>query len=79
MKERILRHLREHGTITSWEAIKEYGCTRLSHYIYLLRKNGYQITGTDEVFTNRYGEKSRFTRYKLEHQNAKVYVRKIQA
>lgn len=78
MKTRILRHLREHGTITSWEAIKEYGCTRLSHYIYLLKKDGYQITVTDELFTNRYGEKSRFARYKLEFPNAKVHVRKIQ-
>ena len=66
MKERILRHLEDYGTITSWEAIQEYGCTRLSHYIYLLRKDGHHITGKDEPFTNRYGEKSSFTRYRLE-------------
>ena len=65
MKERILRHLMDYGTITSWEAIQEYGCTRLSHYIYLLKKDGYTITGADEPFTNRYGEKSHFTRYRL--------------
>ena len=58
MKERILRHLMDYGTITSWEAIKEYNCTRLSHYIYLL-------TGVNEPFTNKYGEKSHFTRYHL--------------
>lgn len=66
MKKRILRHLMDFGTITSWEAIQEYGCTRLSGYIYLLRKDGYTITGVDEPFTNRYGEKSYFTRYRLE-------------
>ena len=66
MKKRILRHLMDYGTITSWEAIQEYGCTRLSGYIYLLRKDGYTITGVDEPFTNRYGEKSYFTRYRLE-------------
>lgn len=66
MKERILRHLRDYGTITSWEAIQEYGCTRLSHYIYLLKKEGHTITSFDEPFTNRYGEKSRFARYRLE-------------
>lgn len=66
MKERILRHLIDYGTITSWEAIQEYGCTRLSHYIYLLRTDGHTITGKDEPFTNRYGEKSHFTRYRLE-------------
>ena len=66
MKERILRHLLDYGTITSWEAIQEYGCTRLSNYIYLLKKDGHHITGAYEPFTNRYGEKSRFTRYRLE-------------
>ena len=66
MKKRILRHLMDYGTITSWEAIQEYGCTRLSGYIYLLKKDGYTITGNDEPFVNRYGEKSRFTRYRLE-------------
>ena len=44
MKERILRHLEDYGSITTWEAIKEYGCTRLGHYIYLLRrKENYNI------------------------------------
>ena len=65
MKERILRHLMDFVTITSWEAIKEYNCTRLSHYIYLLKKDGYTITGVTEPFTNKYGEKSHFTRYHL--------------
>ena len=43
MEERILNHLKDFGSITSWEAIKDYGCTRLSHYIWLLRKE-YNIT-----------------------------------
>lgn len=44
MEDMILKHLQEFGCITSWEAIMEYGCTRLSQYIYLLRKDGYNIT-----------------------------------
>ena len=32
-KEMILKHLQDYGTITTWEAIKEYGCTRLSDRI----------------------------------------------
>ena len=43
MKDRILNHLEKYGSITSWEAIKEYGCTRLSQYIYLLRNEGYLV------------------------------------
>lgn len=66
MKERILRHLIDYGTITSWEAIQEYGCTRLGHYIYLLRRiENYNIT--DEVIKskNRYGEHTHFKKYHL--------------
>jgi hypothetical protein len=66
MKERILRHLMYFGTITSWEAIKEYNCTRLSHYIYLPKKDGHTIIGETEPFVNKFGEKSHFTRYRLE-------------
>ena len=46
MKELILKHLMEYGTITSLEAIEKYRCTRLSHYILVLRKEGYSINGT---------------------------------
>ena len=50
MKELILEHLQEHGSITSLEAIEKYHCTRLSHYIYLLRKDGYVIESEDVSF-----------------------------
>ena len=66
MKERILRHLMDFGTITSWEAYRDYGCTRLSQYIYLPKKDGYSFTDENEPFVNRYGEKSHFKRYRLE-------------
>ena len=39
MEEIILNHLEEYGSITSWEAITLYHCTRLGHYILLLRKH----------------------------------------
>lgn len=59
MEYRILAYLKEHGSITSWEAIKEFGCTRLSHYIWLLRKN-YLILDEWEHTTNRYGDKVQY-------------------
>ena len=37
-EDRVLRHLKQIGHITSWEAIKEYGITRLSAKIYNLRR-----------------------------------------
>lgn len=42
----ILNHLVENGTITSWEAITKYHCTRLSEYIRQLRSEGKNITST---------------------------------
>ena len=42
-KEAVLYHLKQFQTITSLEAIKEYGATRLSGIIFQLRKDGYNI------------------------------------
>lgn len=66
MKDRILNHLNKYGSITTFEAIQEYGCTRLGHYIYLLRrKENYNIT--DEIIKgkNRYGEHTHYKKYYL--------------
>ena len=67
MKEIILVHLQEHGSITSLEAIEKYRCTRLSHYIYLLRKEGYVIENESVPFVHSItGRKSSYDRYMLE-------------
>lgn len=65
MEYRILAYLKENKTITSWEAIREFGCTRLSHYIWCLRKH-YLITDEWEYTTNRYGEPVKYKKYILE-------------
>lgn len=60
----VLWHLQNHGCITSWEAIKEYGATRLSAIIYNLRHNrGYNIGGEDVIKTTRFGRKTTITNY----------------
>ena len=67
MKEIILGHLQEHGSITSLEAIEKYRCTRLSQYIYLLRKEGHVIISEDVPFVHSItGRKSHYDRYILE-------------
>lgn len=40
----IIAYIREHGSITSVQAFKEMGCTRLSARIKELRDHGYKIT-----------------------------------
>ena len=63
--KRIYDHLVEFGSITSWEAIKEYGCTRLADAIYNLRKKGICILTYKEESINRYGERVTFAKYGL--------------
>lgn len=59
-KDRVLDHLKEQGTITSWEAIQNYGITRLSEYIRQLRLDGYMIASNRTENINRYGDKVRY-------------------
>jgi hypothetical protein len=61
----IQKHLLEYGSITSWQAIKEYGATRLSAIIYVLRDKGFIIETEMEEFTDRYGSKAKYGKYIL--------------
>lgn len=55
-KQTILNHLQAHGAITSWEAIQQYGITRISEYIRVLRKEGHNIITQDvKVETKNFG------------------------
>ena len=65
----ILKHLKVKGSITSIEAFKLYGATRLSAIIFTLRKRGYDITTHDEVCVDRYGHECNFARYVLHEDN----------
>jgi len=64
--KKVLEHLRTHGTITSLEAIDNYGATRLASIIFNLRKKGYNISTTDGLTKDRYGNACRYAIYKLE-------------
>lgn len=63
--ERILRHLEDYGSITSLEAMKEYGIMRLASRITDLKRRGYKVTSEVVSGTNRYGETTYFKKYKL--------------
>ena len=65
--EKVLLYLLEVGHITSWEAIKEFGATRLSAIIWVLRhKRGLNIRSERIEFVDRFGDKSHFVEYILE-------------
>lgn len=63
--ERVLRHLEDFGSITSAEAISEYGVYRLASRISDLKKRGVPIEKEMVSGKNRYGEPTSFARYSL--------------
>lgn len=63
--DRILRHLNEFGSITQAEADDEYGIERLASRIYDLKKRGFEFNTVTVHGKNRYGEKTKFTRYSI--------------
>ena len=63
--DRILRHLNCFGSITSLEAMQEYGIMRLASRITDLKRRGYHIVGETATSKNRFGEKTSFKVYKL--------------
>lgn len=63
--ELIMRHLEDYGSITSLEAVTEYGIMRLASRINDLKKLGAPIEVTMESGKNRYGETTHYARYSL--------------
>lgn len=62
----IMLHLQQYGQINTWEAIKEYGATRLSSIIYNLRyQYNMDIRNERVFFKDRYGHKSHYDNYVL--------------
>ena len=62
---RLLEYLKKHKTITSLQAIRDLGNTRLSATIFELRKDGYAINSTDIPVPNRWGTKTMVAQYEL--------------
>ena len=59
----ILWHLKTYGSITSYEAIKEYGATRLSAIIFNHRKEGYNIDSMPLTKKTRFGRNTTIAKY----------------
>ena len=71
----VLDHMKKNGSITSMEAIENYGATRLSSIIFNLRKKGYDIDTQTEGMTDRYGHAVNYARYILNqgHESLEEY------
>jgi hypothetical protein len=63
--EIVLKHLREHGSISDLEAYQMYAIRRLGARIWQLRQN-HNIRTEYVTKPNRYGVKTTFANYVLE-------------
>lgn len=63
--DKVLRHLKDHGSITSFEAFNEYGILRLASRINDLRAQGIAIVSETASGKNRYGETTHYSVYRL--------------
>lgn len=63
--EKIARHLETYGSITSLEAMQEYGIMRLASRVSDLKKAGIPIKAEMVSGKNRFGENTSYAKYSL--------------
>ena len=64
-RERGLDYLRENGSMTALDGIRELGIIDLAGRIRDLRRSGYEVKSTPETVKNRFGEICWIARYSL--------------
>ena len=64
-KLKILRHIEDYGSITQMDAIMDYGIMRLASRVNDLRRDGVPIITEVVTGKNRYGEPTRWARYRM--------------
>lgn len=65
----ILQYMKDHGTITPADAIRDLGVYRLGARIHELREKGFNIITNTVQSVNRYGAAVRFAEYSLGDEN----------
>ncbi len=63
--ERIIKYIRDFGSISPMEAFQDLGITKLSTRISEMRQDGLEFNKIRESSKNRYGEKVTYMRYSL--------------
>lgn len=64
-RDRVIQFMREHGSITAYEAFTEIGCTQLSARICELEAEGYMFDKELIKTKNRYGDNTHYYRYRI--------------
>lgn len=63
-KERIRKYLDDFGSITPLEALRDLGIMRLGARIWEMIREGEPIIRETETSQNRYGQTTRYARYR---------------
>ena len=63
-KERISKYLDDFGSITPLQAMADLGIMRLGARIWEMQRAGDRIVRETECGTNRYGQTTRYARYR---------------
>ena len=63
--ERIIAYIKQFGSITQFEALRDLGVMRLASRISDLKRLGYPVESEMVSVKNRYGEECRIKRYSL--------------
>jgi len=63
--DRVLDYMKQFGSISSMEAFRDLGITRLAAVIYDIEHKGISVNRTPENGLNSFNEKTTFTRYSL--------------
>lgn len=63
--ERILAYLKQFGSITQLEAMRDLGVMRLASRISEMQKSGYEFEKQRIKVKNRYGDTTPIVKYKL--------------
>tara|TARA_R100000655_G_scaffold7920_4_gene21114 strand:+ start:47 stop:331 length:285 start_codon:yes stop_codon:yes gene_type:complete len=61
---KIKKHFQNGNSLTSWEAIEKFNCTRLAAVVCNLKKQGMRFETTKKSHTNSEGQTSRYAEYK---------------
>ena len=70
--DRVLRHLEDYGSITSLEAMSEYGIMRLASRIADLKAMGHPIVSERATGKNRYDEPTSYSVYRLRNMEVNI-------
>lgn len=61
--QRVLEYIREFGSITAIEAVRDLGVMRLAARVSDLKKEGYDIISEQQAVRNRFGETCYVAKY----------------